>query len=423
MKRLFALLLIFVMLAASLLSCGSEDEALEVKESSKGLAFKLNDDEKGYTLVGIGTCTDENIFIDGYEGLPVTEIRKDSMKRQSGIKTVTIGDNVKKVGEVSFYECENLSAVTFGKNVETIGKNAFGGCTSLTEVVIPAKVTKINERTFSGCTALKSVKLHNSVDEIRRYSFENCTSLTSIAIPASVEFIRPLAFEGCYSLAEVINRSAIKLEIGSEENGMAGYYARIIHGGNSVLVTEGDYLFCPTNDTNYLVKYLGSETELTLPNNFKDKAYVVAPYAFTKNTSITKVGISDGVGGIGNNAFEGATSLKTVSLSDTVLAIGSNAFGGCVNLQSFDFGDGVQVMGTNAFSGCTALESIVLPSSLNQISAGAFSECGALASVDFSKKEGWKAKDTAISADDLADKSKAATYLTDVYKDLIWINK
>ena len=53
--------------------CG---EAFEdgIENSTSGLEFELNADGESYTIVGIGNCTETDIFISGYNGLPVVAI-------------------------------------------------------------------------------------------------------------------------------------------------------------------------------------------------------------------------------------------------------------------------------------------------------------------------------------------------------------
>ena len=173
MKRTFALLLIFAMILSCFIACG-DDEKVKGKESTEGLEFKLNKDEKSYTLMGMGTCTAQDIVIDYYQGYPVTEISRNSMSRSDNIRTLTIGDSVTFVGEMSFYSCKNLKSITFGKGVNKIGKNAFEKCTSLESVVIPDGIKVVPMRAFSGCTSLKSVMLGKDVEEIKSGAFEYC---------------------------------------------------------------------------------------------------------------------------------------------------------------------------------------------------------------------------------------------------------
>ena len=90
MKKLLALAVTLLMTLCILVSCGgnkdnndlnddnkeqnenSENSAYVPKvESTEGLAFSLNPDNKSYTLTGIGICTATDIIIDGHNGLPV----------------------------------------------------------------------------------------------------------------------------------------------------------------------------------------------------------------------------------------------------------------------------------------------------------------------------------------------------------------
>ena len=112
--------------------CG---EAFEdgLENSTSGLEFELNADGESYTVVGIGNCTETDIFISGYNGLPVVAI-----------------------GEVAFYNCTSLTSVTIGDSVTVIGGDAFLNCPSLTSVTIGDSVTGIGDFAFCNCPALRA---------------------------------------------------------------------------------------------------------------------------------------------------------------------------------------------------------------------------------------------------------------------------
>ena len=60
---------------------------------SEGLEYELNDDGKGYTVSGKGTCKDTNLIIPStYNNLPVTSI-----------------------GDRAFYDCSRLERITIGR--------------------------------------------------------------------------------------------------------------------------------------------------------------------------------------------------------------------------------------------------------------------------------------------------------------------
>lgn len=419
MKRILAMLLILSMVLVFIPACADE-ETSGLIESSKGLTFKLNDDEKSYTLIGIGSCTEENIVIDSYAGYPVTEIAKSALMRATNMKTLTIGDSVVVVGEVAFYGCENLSSVSIGKGVITIGKNAFENCTSLEQIVIPEGIDEIPMRAFAGCTSLKSVSMSDDVTEIRGYAFENCTALSTITIPKNMKYIRDYSFKGCTGLVEVINHSSIEIVKNSDKNGGIAYYALNVHNGESELIYKDDFIFYSVDKSNYLVKYTGDKAEVALPDDFEGEAYAIAPYAFSNNTKITAVKLGAKTSAIANNVFEGATALSKVELSSGVLVIGEAAFSSCVALDKIDIPQSVQGIGVNAFAGCAALESVTVSANLKIIGKNAFEGCGNLKSAVFEQTEGWKAGETDVPAEELVDTAKAAECLTKTYVNVSW---
>ena len=89
----------------------------------------------------------------------VTAIDKDALRNQKDVTEVTIGKNVKEIGENAFYGCQKLKKVTLGSNVRTIKAKAFYKCKTLGSITIPAKVTSIGKQAFYGCSKLKTIKI------------------------------------------------------------------------------------------------------------------------------------------------------------------------------------------------------------------------------------------------------------------------
>ena len=221
---------------------GNENEEPEEEplvESTAGFEFVLNEDGKGYTLVGKGTCTATEIVIDGYNGLPVTSIGDYVFCECSSLTSVTIGNNVTSIGEFAFVNCDSLTSVTIGNGVTSIGKWAFASCFNLasitveesnaayksidgnlyskdgkiliqyaidkdvTSFIVPDNVTSIGAGAFVDCFNLASITIPNSVTSIGSEAFCGCSSLTSITIPNSVTSIGDGAFAFCYSLTSI----------------------------------------------------------------------------------------------------------------------------------------------------------------------------------------------------------------------------
>ena len=120
--------------------------------------------------------------------------------------TVTINGveyKVTSIAENAFKKNTKLKSVTIGNNVKTIGDNAFNKCTQLTSIKLPSKVSKIGEKAFYGCKKLEKVTLSSSLKSIGDKAFYKCTSLTSITIPSKVSKIGKQAFYGCKNLKTI----------------------------------------------------------------------------------------------------------------------------------------------------------------------------------------------------------------------------
>jgi hypothetical protein len=75
---------------------------------------------------------------------------------ESGIKSIRIPNNVKKIGKDCFCICELLSEVTFG-NSSSIGNEAFGDC-----LLVRVNIVKgvIWEYKFPECCAIREIDLN-----------------------------------------------------------------------------------------------------------------------------------------------------------------------------------------------------------------------------------------------------------------------
>ena len=73
--------------------------------ASEGLAYELSSDGCGYSVVGIGSCTDKDVVIpSSHQNLPVTEIGKDAFSH-CGIISVALPAGVTSIGFCAFSAC------------------------------------------------------------------------------------------------------------------------------------------------------------------------------------------------------------------------------------------------------------------------------------------------------------------------------
>ncbi len=248
-------------------------------------------------------------------------------------------------------------------------------------------------------------------------AFSGLIGLCSIVIPNSIETIGSDAFNSCYKLVEVINKSSLHITAGSWGYGGVGYYAIEVHNGESKISTEGDYIIYTYGEERILVNYVGSDTDLNIPDGITE----INQYAFSYCSNLTSIVIPDSVETIGSYAFEGCSNLTSVTIGSGVTSIGDYAFRGCSNIESvyitdiakwcsISFSDnyanplydsdnaklylngelitgelvipeGATSIGSYAFSGYSQLTSVTIPNSVETIGSSAFSDCSSLESI------------------------------------------
>ena len=164
--------------------------------TTAGLQLQLNSDYRTYTLTGLGSCAETDIYIGICEdGKTVTAIAEGALDRRQGdgkfptmrqntIKSIVIGDCVKTIGKEAFKECAKLETVILPEGLTSIGSSAFYGCTSLKDIAFPSTVNKIEESMFSGCSSLESFSIERNILTIGANAFRGCTSLTRLNFAA-----------------------------------------------------------------------------------------------------------------------------------------------------------------------------------------------------------------------------------------------
>lgn len=116
------------------------------------------------TLIGVANKT-ASVSIPGTAEIKgnvyiVNRIGPKAFYKNTVIKTLTIGANVKIIDSYAFYGCKKMTKVYGGARLETIGSYAFAYCSKLKSFTITSSVLKkISSYTFKKDKKLKTIKI------------------------------------------------------------------------------------------------------------------------------------------------------------------------------------------------------------------------------------------------------------------------
>ena len=184
----------------------------------------------------------------------------------SGITSITIGDNVKRIPDFFACELESLNTVLIGKSVNSVGIAAFDECVGLTSVHIKdlAAWCSISyyswtsnplyyaRRLFLNGEVIKDLVIPDSVTSIGSFAFLSCSELTSVTIPNSVTSIGDYAFEDCPRL--------VKATIGNGVTSMGTRIFNYCHNLNNVTCIAGRPPVFTANGLFYDLGYYADAT-------------------------------------------------------------------------------------------------------------------------------------------------------------------
>ncbi len=220
----------------------------------------------------------------------------------TNLKTITLGEGVKFVGEGAFRNT-SVETLNIGGTVEELGKYAFDGSKSLTQINFAdnSKLHTIGDYAFryakvtnvvfpEGLLYLGTPTFEDgAISNVVAHTFVDCTSLKSVTLPKSLKGLGAYAFDGCTELTEV-----------------------------NVTATE-----------------------------------FVGGYIFNDCTKLETVNMVDGPTVLGSSTFANCTALKNVRLPETIVTVGSYAFKNCTALTELYIPETVTKVENYAFQDLT----------------------------------------------------------------------
>ena len=256
--------------------------------------------------------------------------------------SLTIPDSVVEIGERAFCDCGNLNGtLTLGKNLRMIGKEAFSGCAFTGSLTIPEGITEIADGTFSSLYQSSGMftgklTLPSTLKTIGASAFSYTDFSGELLIPDGVTSIGANAFKEC--------------------DGFGG----LLSLPDSVK-TVGEWAF-------YLCKgFTGLKLSASL-TKIEERSFA---HMYGLKTEVV---IPEGVTEIGEGAFS-CSHMPSVRFPSTLKKIGKQAFYltfGLTNYSTITFPNGLEVIEDEAFDSCYFKNAIVLPASIKSIGKKAF---------------------------------------------------
>lgn len=278
-----------------------------------------------------------------------------------------------------FYLPASLTSVTI-TNATQLGYSAFGNCSALTEINLNEGIMKVGARAFENCTAIKTISLPG-ITEISSKMFDGCTALESFTIAEGVTKIGSMAFNGCSGLSRinsdvdgafVIADNVTSIGSGAFSGCIKLTDLTVPFVGASAAATGTDGHFGYIFGGN---SYAGGEL---VEQSYGSSAYEHYDYylpQLLRKVTVTKD--TDLVYGAFNNCIK----LEEIVLHDDLITIGDRAFESCSALKEINL-PSITTINSRAFMGCTSLESFTINPQVKTIGSSAFKGCTGLLRIN-----------------------------------------
>lgn len=150
------------------------------EETDDFFRYEINDNGDAVIIAYAGEMFSENVEIPKeIKGHKVVEIAESAFYGHEYIKTVSIPNTVKTIGEAAFGYCPELSRVNIENGDEqlVIGVSAFENCLILTDVDFGNRPAYIEDMAFKNCIRLGIIEINDNITHLGYQSFGGCESL------------------------------------------------------------------------------------------------------------------------------------------------------------------------------------------------------------------------------------------------------
>ncbi|MBO5313497.1 MAG: leucine-rich repeat protein [Clostridia bacterium] len=228
------------------------------------------------------------------------------VKAEGDIKSATIKDGTVGIAGGAFSSCAELKTVSLPNTLKYIGEMSFANCTSLEEIDIPEGVEELVD-VFDSCSSLRRVSLPNGLKTIGESCFSYCVSLREITIPSSVNKLGAYAFQK--TMISTVTLPQGITEIPSDLFNCCEQLTEIIIPEGVTRIERQAFNFCTVLD------------RVTLPSTLKS----IGERAFASTTNLNEISLPQGLEIIEDYAFCYG-GLTRIVIPKSVSEIGYAAF-------------------------------------------------------------------------------------------------
>lgn len=330
--------------------------------------------------------------------------------------TITIPENVTKIGVGAFSHVQGLKKIIIPGNVKEIGYQAFAYNLTLEDVILEDGIETIGEWAFQGCSNLRNIEMPDSITEIGRGAFFSCINLEKIEIPKKIVNINSQVFEFNYSLIEVKFRGDEVKLLGMEAFGSCKNLEKFTITKKVDFIADRVFAGCDKledinidkENQNYIY-----ESGMLMQKNKSKIFFVSISYLDT----ITTFNIPEGVTEF-NVSIRSGKKITTLNIPSSLKSIGAvglpnsiqnvnidsnnqylKTFENCIYTKDDEglvycyskdkdivLQNNFKIVNTDAFSGASGnVQSITFPESVTTIKSRAFVYCEQLKTLNLGK--------------------------------------
>lgn len=327
----------------------------------------------------------ENLTI----GDKVTYIPKSLFNSRGNFSELVIPNSVEEIQYSAFYNC-GITSLTIGENVKKIGRNAFdqNDIKELTWNAVSVKDVENNDSRYIKSTVIERCVLGAKVKRIPNYLCYGCIQLSEVTIPEGVDSIGSYAFNGCSGLTKVVIPNSV--------TSVSGFGN--CSGLQEIEVGEGVVDFNAFGGCSNLKKVTWNAvgcTYGTLPQSietitFGDKVETL-PKRFCKDCRmLTDVVLPASLTSLGESAFYGCRSLTKIDIPALLDTIPSNAFSSCGLAKQY-IPATVKKIERNAFDNNDYLSEVIVAADGVLEAQSPFDNCFSLANIYVADEAAYKA--------------------------------